>query len=104
VSYNTAVGVVPNAAPDFTIADTSSGAVCSVLRVTTSPPPSPVVPPVLANTLYLRPNCSVGPGDAMLLTYNSTTPILSAGYVYNLHYPTVHAKSPDSPGWTEGLG
>jgi hypothetical protein len=103
VTYNTAVGVAFNAAPDFTIADNSTGEVCSVLSVTTIPPPSPIVPPVPANALYLRSNCSVRAGDAMLLTYNTVTPILSAGWVYNLQYPLVRAKSPDSHSWTEGL-
>jgi hypothetical protein len=102
VTYNTAVGVAFNAAPDFTITDNSNGATCSVQSVTTIPPPSPIVPPVPANALYLRSLCSARPGDSMLLTYNTVTPILSAGWVYNLHYPAVRAKSPDSHGWIEG--
>jgi hypothetical protein len=103
VTYNTAVGVTNNAALDFTMKDVTQGAACVVTSVTSSPPPSPVVPPVPANSLYVRANCAnVASGDTMSLLYH-LSPSTTAGYVYNLSDPTVHALVPNGIKWIEGL-
>jgi hypothetical protein len=100
LTYDTAVGVTPNAALDFTVRDVTLGRSCAVLSVTSTPPPSPIVLPPLSNRLYLRASCFVRPGDLMLLVYR-VSPVLSAGYVYNAHYPRVHARSPQPFSWFE---
>ena len=101
LTYNTAVGVTNNAAPDFKIEDIANEQMCSVVSVTSSPPPSPVVPPVPVNTLYLKANCLVRPGDVMVLVYRES-PSTTAGYVFNANDPSVHALSPQPFAWFNG--
>jgi hypothetical protein len=101
LTYNTPVGVTNNAAPDFTVEDVTNEQNCAVVAVTTTPPPTPIVPPLPANALYLRANCLTNPGDVMVLVYRAN-PAATVGYVYNLQNPSVHALSPQAFAWFNG--